>query len=390
MSDLNPTAAANIAAKIYDVQNPMLVDLFLKLPYFKRAEKAIASPHKHLKAEVGGRVILNHEDGFGICAEGGENNKGEVFLIFRGTTMANKKADVLTDARIGLSFSTTSKWPVHSGFQSCFESMLPAILGFFTSYKGSIKTVHCIGHSLGGAVATLAADWVAQILKHPTKLYTFGAPRVGTEFFAKSTTSAIGEANIHRVYHRTDPVPMVPLYPFTHAPYNAKGHYLYSAYPLTSCAGHFMANYITSVAGKSWQKMSDVPDQPYTLESAIESWLKSKSPVDTSSATFWRWVESALIYVIKKITMGAFVGLQASFIGAFTIADKIAYILAKGIDLAENVSIWVEHLMRKLMQALGMKVAKTKKELTRNLIRHVLTRLTEKANQEARDALRKL
>lgn len=88
--------------------------------------------------------------------------------------------------------------------------------------------------------------------------------------------------------------------------------------------------------------------------------------------------------------MSAIIGLQAAFIGAFTLADKIAYILAKGIDLAENVSVWVEHLMRKIMQALGMKVAKTKKELTRSLIKHVLMRLTEKANQEARDTLRKL
>jgi hypothetical protein len=368
----------------------MLVDLFLKLPYFKQAGKAAASPHKHLKAEVGGRVLLNHEDGFGICAEGGENNKGEIFLIFRGTTMANQKADVLTDARIGLSFSKTNKWPVHSGFQHCFESMLPAIIGFFSSFKGGVKTVHCIGHSLGGAVASLAADWVAYTLKHPTKLYTFGAPRVGIDFFAKHTTSAIGATNIHRVYHRTDPVPMVPLYPFMHAPYNSNGHYLYSAQPLTSGAAHFMANYITSVAGKSWQQMSDVPDQPYTIESAIESWLKSKSPVDTSSATFWRWVDSAIIYVIKKVAMTAILGLQASFIGTFTIADKIAYILAKGIDLAENVSVWVEHLMRKLMQALGMKAAKSKKELTRSLIQHVLTRLAAKANQEARDTLRKL
>ena len=91
MAILTPTVAATLASRIYDVQNPMLVDLFLKLPYFKRGAKSEASPHKHLKSEVGGRVILNFTDGFGVCAEGGENNKGEVFLIFRGTTMANKK-----------------------------------------------------------------------------------------------------------------------------------------------------------------------------------------------------------------------------------------------------------------------------------------------------------
>lgn len=136
--------------------------------------------------------------------------------------------------------------------------------------------------------------------------------------------------------------------------------------------------------------MNDVPDQPYTIESAIEDWLKSKSPVNTSSSSFWRWVDSAIIYVIKKVSMGAILALQAPLIGLFTVADKIAYILAKGIDLAESVSVWVERLMRKLMQAIGMKVAKSKKELTRNLIRQVLTRVTEKANQQARDAIRKL
>lgn len=390
MTTISPTKAAQLANEVYAVQRDSDVRFFLDNPLFKKSPKNTASPHKHLKAEVGGRVLLNHEDGFGICAEGGENNKGEVFLIFRGTTMANKKADVLTDARIGLSFSTTHKWPVHSGFQHCFESMLPAIIGFFTSFNGGIKTVHCIGHSLGGAVAALAADWVANTLKHSTKLYTFGAPRVGTGFFAKSTTSAIGEANIHRVYHRTDPVPMVPLYPFMHAPYDSNGHYLYSAQPLTSGAAHFMKNYIESVSGKSWQQMNNVPDQPYTIESAIESWLKSKSPVNTSSASFWRWVDSAIVYVIKKVAITAISGIQFGGILTFTVADKIAYILAKGIDLAESVSVWVEHLMRKLMQALGMKVAKSKKELTRSLIQHVLTRLTAKANQEARNTLRKL
>jgi triacylglycerol lipase len=389
MTTLSPVKAAQLANEVYAVQRDSEVRFFLDNPLFKGKENGTATVHKHLKAEVGGRILLNHEDGFGICVKGGENNKGEIFLIFRGTTMANKKADVLTDARIGLTRSNTGQL-VHCGFQHCFSSMLPAIRSFFTSFKGNIKTVHCIGHSLGGAVAALAADWVAKTLKHPTKLYTFGAPRLGTEFFVKSTTSAIGEANIHRVYHRTDPVPMVPLYPFMHAPFNGQGHYLYSAYPLTSGAAHFMANYITSVTGKSWQQMSDVPDQPYTIESAIESWLKSKSPVNTSSASFWRWVDSAIIYVIKKVAMTAILGLQATFIGAFTVADKIAYILAKGIDLADSVSIWVQRLMRKLMQALGMKIVEDKKELTRSLIQHVLTRLTEKANQEARDTLRKL
>ena len=388
MPEMSPDNAAQLAERIYDVQDLSLVDFFLKQPFFKQAKKPSSSPHKHLTAEVGGRIILKHKDGFGVCAQG--SNDRDLVLIFRGTTMANSGADILTDAYIGIENSAAGL-PVHIGFNHCFTSMLPEIRAFFSAHIKGGKTVHCIGHSLGGAIASLAADWVARNTIHAPKLYTFGAPRVGTDWFVKSTTTAISSEHIHRVYHRTDPVPMVPLYPFMHAPYNKDGHYLFSVEPLTSGEAHKMARYKKSVKAKSWKQLSDAPESPYTVESAIESWLKSKSPAaDTNTATFWRWVDSALIYVIKKVAMAAIISIQGAFVAAFTIADKIAYILAKGINLAENISIWVEHLMRKLMQALGMKIAESKEELTRSLIRLVLMRITEKANKEARNALRRL
>jgi len=400
MSELEPSVAADLAASIYDVQETRYVERFLDLPYFKSSSGSGASPHVHLTAEVGGRVLLNHKDGFGVCAQGGEGYENEVFLIFRGTTGANMGADILTDARMGISISPTGL-PVHSGFDHCFVSMLPDIKRFFDTLGGHVTLVHCVGHSLGGAIATLAAEWVARTRKYPTKLYTFGSPRVGTNLFAKSVTSALISKNIHRVHHRTDPVSMVPLYPFMHIPSMEVGHYLPCTYTLLSADGHRMPNYITSVSGKAWDTLKDMPEEPYTIAASIEAWLESKSPVDTSSAAFWRWIESSLIYVIKKIAEGATtaasaalsvagITLQAAFISAFTIADKMAYILAEGIDLSKNISIWVVHLMRKLMQALGMAVAKTSKELTHSLITYVLTRLSAKATREAINALRQI
>ena len=195
---------------------------------------------------------------------------------------------------------------------------------------------------------------------------------------------------MYRVYHRTDPVPMVALYPFMQAPYGQTGHYIYSTEPLSSGTAHSMAKYNKTVNGKSWALLSEAPELPYNIESAIEAWLKSKSPVDSSRASFWRWVDSALIYLLKKIAINSVLALQGVLIGAFTLADKIAYILAKCIDLADSVSVWVELLMRKLMLALGMKVAGSKKQLTRQLIRYVLLRIMGEANRNARSALRKL
>jgi len=389
MSELTPTIAALLAAGVYDVQKAKTVDDFLDLPYFKPRSESGASPHVHLKAEVGGWLVLNYKDGFGVCAQGGKGYENEVFLIFRGTTAENKKADFLTDARMGLT-PTSAGLPVHCGFYHCFTSMLPEIKRFFNTQGGHVTTVHCVGHSLGGAIATLAADWVTRALKYPTKLYTFGSPRVGTDLFVRSITSAIGPKNIHRVYHRTDPVTMIPLYPFTHVPYREVGHYIYSTFPTFSGDGHRMINYIPAVKGKTWTALKDIPIEAYGVEASIEDWLKSKSRMDTSSAAFWRWTESALHYIIKKIGLGIAIGVDALLFGGSTVADKVAYILRKGIDLSKNISIWVVHLMRKLMEALGIAVAKTKEALTHSLITYVLTRLTEKATSDARNALRQI
>ena len=387
MRDISPAQAAQLADEVYAVQAANQLKYFLDNPVFKKSTKGAPPVNRYLEAEVGGRVILNTNDGFGVCAQGVTGD--ELFLVFRGTTSANRGADFLTDARIGIKTSDAGL-PVHVGFDHCFSSMLPEIRSFFSEHTGLGKTVHCIGHSLGGAIASLAADWVSRNTIHTPKLYTFGAPRVGTDWFVKSTTSAVGADNIHRTYHRTDPVPMVPLYPFMHAPYGKVGHFLFSTEALTSGEAHKMGKYIKSVKSKSWEQMNEVPENPYTIESAIESWLRSKSPVDADSASFWRWVDSALIYVLKKVASTTLVSIQGAFVASFTIADKIAYILAKGIELADNISVWVQHLMRKLMQALGMKVTQAKEELTYSLMRYVLERIIEKINKQARNALRRL
>lgn len=383
-TQLNPVDASQLALDVYAV-NGDIRDLreFLKNPLFS----PVRNDKKVLYGEVGGRVIRAAKDAFGLCVRGSGVYESDIFLIFRGTTEANNKADFVTDARIGLTRSNTGL-PVHIGFNQTFNSMLSEMINFISAPR-IVGTIHCIGHSLGGAVASLAADWLARNTSYSLKLYTFGAPRVGTEWFAKKTTTAIGPENMHRVYHRTDPVPMVALYPFMQAPYGYPSHFIYSNQPLITGEAHLMTNYAKSVTGRSWLELNAVPDQPYDIASALECWLQSRSPVDTSSATFWRWVDSALIYVIKKITMAAVINLQGSFMGLHSVADKIAYILVKGLDLADSVSIWVENLMRKLMQALNMRPASNKKELTAQLIRQVLVRLQDQAARDARNAVQK-
>ncbi|PKG81058.1 hypothetical protein CXF85_20060 [Colwellia sp. 75C3] len=385
-NELSPELAASVADKVYAVNSgdSITYKAFLANKIFSSGNGAKMT----LNATVGGKVLLSAQDGFGVCAMGGKGYENDLFLIFRGTTTANNKADFVTDGNIGLTSSSTGHM-VHVGFNSTFTSMLPQIRSFLAKNKVT-GTVHCIGHSLGGAVASLAADWLKKKAGKSVKLYTFGAPRVGTYFFAKSTTDNLKIENIHRVYHKTDPVPMVALFPFMQAPYNSSGHFLSSSELVFSGAAHKMGKYADSVRSKSWSALNNVPDEPYDVEWAIEQWLNSKRYTSADSSTFLRWAESALIYVLKKIGISVVAALQGAVMGVATLADKLAYILSKGIDLADNISYWVMRFMRRIMQALGMKVAKTKEELTRGVIRTALLRLTRKNYDNAQRAIRKI
>ena len=46
--------------------------------------------------------------------------------------------------------------------------------------------VTVVGHSLGGALATRAAELVTELELKNVRLYTFGCPRVGNAAFAKA------------------------------------------------------------------------------------------------------------------------------------------------------------------------------------------------------------
>jgi hypothetical protein len=63
------------------------------------------------------------------------------------------------------------------------------------------------GHSLGGAVATLATAYL-RAAGFPADLYTYGSPRVGNLALAEFVTNQAGAE--YRVTHTDDPVPRLP------------------------------------------------------------------------------------------------------------------------------------------------------------------------------------
>ena len=132
---------------------------------------------------------------------------------FRGT---ESKRDVLVDLNF---FRTKFYMPnvtnnvyVHKGFYNQFNSVFNKLDNNITNYmleNNTNKELIFIGHSLGGALATLGSCYYAN--KYPnikTSCVTFGSPRVGNRSFVKIFNKTVSES--YRFVNDNDPVPCLP------------------------------------------------------------------------------------------------------------------------------------------------------------------------------------
>ncbi|KAK3945194.1 Alpha/Beta hydrolase protein [Diplogelasinospora grovesii] len=98
---------------------------------------------------------------------------------------------------------------VHAGFYLAWTEISSVVLSAVQSATAAHPgyTVIATGHSLGGAVATIAAAYIRDA-GYATDLYTYGSPRVGNLYFARFVTQQPGGE--YRVTHTDDPVPRLP------------------------------------------------------------------------------------------------------------------------------------------------------------------------------------
>lgn len=150
-----------------------------------------------------------------------EENRGMVLsteeakiFVFRGTRLQQHKVfdaaevvlidqnDLWTDSK----FFTTAcdaGGKVHQGFLSGFMEV-SELVDSLIAEKSESQSVWLTGHSLGGALAVLAATHL--IDQTIAGVYTYGAPRVGNAEFADVLPVSLQQ----RFVHRDDWVPTVP------------------------------------------------------------------------------------------------------------------------------------------------------------------------------------
>ena len=282
----------------------------------------------------------------------------------------------MTDANTGVKSSHTG-FPVHQGFYYAFDSLRQDLKLFLAKLKG-VSVIHCVGHSLGGAIATLAADYIkANSAISSVKLYTFGSPRVGLDSFAQKCTSRLVESNIYRVSHSTDPVTALPTWPFCHVPNNRSGYIIESPMAIKPWQYHFMEYYIQSASkAVTWQAMGNVC-LINKSDSVIEHWLKSDNFIVANTAKVLDMLSSAFVYVVKKILNTTGLVIVNIAAPALTLLDRMAMFMAKGIKVASDLSVWVFYLLRKMAAVIGMKITEGM-DLTYAFIRFVFMRLHQK------------
>jgi hypothetical protein len=168
--------------------------------------------------------LVKDYDGRAICKRDAQaflfrSGKKMVFA-FRGTMNKDDIMDAI-DIRKSVFEATGSK--IHHGFYQQFTSLEPMITNdvYRAMDSKAVQEIHFVGHSMGGAVAAIAASYYALKKKHLSKAkitcHTFGNPHFADETLSNTIQEEVDE---HICVHvRDDIIPFIPIYPdFKHLP----------------------------------------------------------------------------------------------------------------------------------------------------------------------------
>jgi len=132
------------------------------------------------------------------------HNDKVVLISARGS---QEFADFLRDADARQVPHVDGQGQVHRGFQDAFLVARTFVERYMDAFYTGNQTILICGHSLGGAIALLLAEWLQRLPNKPdVQLYTYGAPRTGDEAFIEAAKSLPH----HRLVNHNDPIPSVP------------------------------------------------------------------------------------------------------------------------------------------------------------------------------------
>jgi len=198
-SDLFDIKEFDVNAKGYSVINAWWLSEFSRLIYrHGKDENSDYPTREDILNSMGFSEIMNFYKGNNFCSliiSERDSSSPFAVLVFRGTTGVEgwfSNFNLVQSAWTGGGL-------VHAGFKYDFLQLWDEIDAALSLLD---MPVFYTGHSLGGALAVLAAS------KRPPKaLYSFGSPKVGDAVFADS----LRRIELHRVVNNRDIVAAVPV-----------------------------------------------------------------------------------------------------------------------------------------------------------------------------------
>jgi hypothetical protein len=131
------------------------------------------------------------------------HNDKVVLISIRGTA---GNPDVLRDLDARQIPYGDGPGQAHRGFHGAFASTKKFIKDYMGAFYTGDQTVLVVGHSLGGAIALLVAEWMRHTYSENLQLYTFGAPRTVDATFVREAK----DLTHHRMVNHNDPIPGIP------------------------------------------------------------------------------------------------------------------------------------------------------------------------------------
>lgn len=376
MTDLTPLQAARIAQGVYRLRDHDIAELdrlHQELGCEEQFHVGVNSDGsiagQRFTGCSGGLIAWKQVTGFGYLAAGKGRRQGEVLVATRGTAIG---VDWLSNLNIGIQRGPAGDL-VHAGFNEVWKSFQGAIQEFMRGRNPSV--IHCIGHSLGGALATLNAASFSSARVGDVRLYTFGSPRVGTGGFAKDLSARLNEGRIHRVYHRADPVPMIPVFPFAHVPTASPTCALVGGDrgPISVAAHSMAGSYIPGVGDASWAALERGTSD--ANEPDAQSWLDRVADgggvILPFGARALRMIGRALAWLLQRarnLLIGT-VGLTLT--AGMTALDQLAWLLSTGAQATLDMGRYLGSFVGAVFRFLG-RAAIGGVELTTWFIRWVL------------------
>jgi pimeloyl-ACP methyl ester carboxylesterase len=163
---------------------------------YLRTPAAVAKERLGLEAYAFCNPVTRTRGFLGVCDT-------HAVLAFRGSDPVTLPAWV-TDAVVRLVARAEYDGRVHLGFSSALKRTWDKIERALDAVGD--RPLFLTGHSMGGALAILAACRLARAGQEPVATYTYGAPRVGDPAFCEGYA-----LRTYRVVNRLDIVPEMPL-----------------------------------------------------------------------------------------------------------------------------------------------------------------------------------